>query len=199
MSTTKFLSMAVLLTVTAFRLPAAESAIEREAQDRKQIEKLMWQYARALDSENPEAYAAVYTPDGQFGAGPTPVKGRDALKKMIQDLRDRAEADEKKTGKKRPAMFHTTENSYLEFTDKDHAHMEAYWMTVFAGAGQGASANVAAVGREVDEFVRVDGHWLIKSRDVAPQRLTSRGGLLYPSPCYEPITESRFFDASFHF
>ncbi len=39
MSTTKFLSMAVLLTVTAFRLPAAESAIEREAQDRKQIEK----------------------------------------------------------------------------------------------------------------------------------------------------------------
>ncbi len=98
MSTTKFLSMAVLLTVTAFRLPAAESAIEREAQDRKQIEKLMWQYARALDSENPEAYAAVYTPDGQFGAGPTPVKGRDALKKVIQDLRDRA-----RRTKRRPA------------------------------------------------------------------------------------------------
>jgi hypothetical protein len=27
---------------------------------------------------------------------------------------------------------------------------------------------VAAAGREVDEIVRVNGHWLIESRDVAP-------------------------------
>ena len=29
--------------------------------------KLMWQYVRALHTENTDAYAAVYTPDGQFG------------------------------------------------------------------------------------------------------------------------------------
>jgi hypothetical protein len=28
---------------------------------------------------------------------------------------------------------------------------------------------VAAVGRSVDDLVRVDGKWLIRSRNVAPQ------------------------------
>jgi hypothetical protein len=37
----------------------------------------MWQYARALDTENAEAHAAVYTPDGQFGANATAVKPRE--------------------------------------------------------------------------------------------------------------------------
>ena len=102
----------------------------------------MWQYVRALDTENAEAYAAVYTPDGQFGSGPTAVKGREALKKMVADLRTRATENEAKTGEKRPRMYHVIANSYLEFTDKDHARLEAYWMTVFADGGP----NVAARG-----------------------------------------------------
>src|SRR5215469_18912119 len=79
---------------------AAASAIEREAQDRAQIEKLMWQYVRALDTENADAYAVTYTPDGQFGSGANAVKGRDALKKMISDLRQRS-ADAEAKGEKR--------------------------------------------------------------------------------------------------
>jgi hypothetical protein len=53
---------------------AAETSMERKVQDREQIEKLMWQYVRALDTENADAYAAVYTPDGQFGTGANAVK-----------------------------------------------------------------------------------------------------------------------------
>ena len=46
-------------------LPAvAQSAFEREAKDRTEIEKLMWQYARALDTENADAYITTSTPDG---------------------------------------------------------------------------------------------------------------------------------------
>ncbi len=157
----------VLLCVPIF---AAENPVIRQTQDRAQIEKLMWQYVRALDTENAEAYAAVYTPDGQFGSGPTAIKGRDALKKMVDDLRKRAAENEAKTGEKRPAMFHVITNSYLEFTDKDHARMEAYWMTVFAAGGEKVPARVAAAGREVDELVRLNGQWLIQSRDVAPKQ-----------------------------
>jgi uncharacterized protein (TIGR02246 family) len=148
---------------------AAENSIEREAQDRAQIEKLMWQYVRALDTENADAYAAVYTPDGQFGTGANAVKGREALKKMINDLRQRATENEAKSGEKRPAMYHVIANSYLEFTDKDHARLEAYWMTVFAAGGPKMPPRVAAAGREVDEIVRINGQWLIKLRDVAPK------------------------------
>src|SRR5580658_11318096 len=123
---TRHLSMVVFAGLAVCGLTArGESAIEREAQDRAQIEKLMWQYVRALDTENAEAYAAVYTPDGQFGSGANTVKGRDALKKMINDFRQRAAENESKTGEKRPAMYHVIANSYLEFVDKDHARLEA--------------------------------------------------------------------------
>jgi len=97
--------MSAMLCAPVF---GAENAIEREAKDRVQIEKLMWQYVRALDTENADAYAAVYTPDGQFGSGDKAVKGQDALKKMISDLRTRAAENEKKTGEKRPAMYHVS-------------------------------------------------------------------------------------------
>src|SRR5580700_12048104 len=118
-----------------------------ESEDRAQIEKLMWQYVRALDTENADAYAAVFTPDGQFGTGANAVKGSEALKKMINGFRQRAADDQAKTGEKGPAMYHVITNSYLEFVDKDHARLEAYWMTVFA------PSRVAAAGREVDELV----------------------------------------------
>jgi uncharacterized protein (TIGR02246 family) len=148
---------------------AADNDAERESHDRAQIEKLMWQYVRALDTENAEAYAAVFTPDGQFGSGASAVKGREALKKMINDVRKRAAENEAKSGEKRPAMYHVIANSYLEFLDKDHARLEAYWMTVFADGGPKIPARVAAAGREVDELVRLNGQWLIKARDVAPK------------------------------
>ena len=50
---TRHLSMAVLAGLAVCGLTArGESAIEREAQDRAQIEKLIWQYVRFLDTEN---------------------------------------------------------------------------------------------------------------------------------------------------
>jgi hypothetical protein len=74
------------VAVLALAALTGHPALAAEAQDRAQIEKLMWQYVRALDTENADAYAAVYTPDGQFGSGATAVKGREALKKMISEL-----------------------------------------------------------------------------------------------------------------
>ena len=158
----------LFVALWAYRAAAGGNDTQREAQDRVQIDKLMWQYTRALDTENPDAYAAAYTPDGQFGSGPNAVKGHEALKKMIADLRQRT-ADAEAKGEKRPPMYHMSANSYVEFVDKDHAHMEGYWLTVFGQQGPNVPVRVAAAGREVDEIVRVNGQWLIKSRDVAPK------------------------------
>ena len=169
--TKKFIGAAAFLFVAVLGSPAAAAGndAERESQDRAQIEKLMWKYVRALDTEDAETYASVFTPDGQFGSGANASKGRDALKKMIGDFRQRAAENEAKTGVKRAAMYHVIANSYLEFVDKDHARLQAYWMTMFAAGADKTPARVAAVGREVDELVRVNGQWLIKLRDVAPK------------------------------
>ncbi|MGB6946858.1 MAG: nuclear transport factor 2 family protein [Bryobacteraceae bacterium] len=117
------LSAAAFLVAALLGSPAAaaESATEREVHDRAQIERLMWQYVRALDTGNADAYAAAFTPDGQFGSGANAVQGREALKKIINDFRQRTAENEAKTGEKRPPMCHVIANSYLEFLDKDHA------------------------------------------------------------------------------
>jgi uncharacterized protein (TIGR02246 family) len=164
------MGIAALLLAATFgsRAAAAQNDTMREVRDRAQIEKLMWGYVRALDTHNAEAYAALFTPDGQFGSGANATKGREALKKMINGLRERAAANEAKSGVKAPPMYHVITNSYVEFTDADHARLQAYWMTAFAAGGENLPARVAAVGREVDELVRVGGQWLIKKRDVAP-------------------------------
>jgi SnoaL-like domain len=161
-------AVALVALLFGYRVSAGGTDTQREAQDRQQIEKLMWQYTRALDSENADAYAAVYTPDGSFGSGTNSVKGRDALKKMIGDLRQRA-ADSEAKGEKRPAMYHMEMNTYIEIVDKDHARVEGYWQTVFGAQGPTVPVRVAAAGREVNELVRVNGQWLIQSRDVAPK------------------------------
>ena len=140
----------------------------RQVRDRAEIEDLMWRYTRALDTTDADAYAAVYTPDGQFGAGANPTKGRDALKKMVADLRTRNVADDAK-GVRRPPMYHMTANHAITFLDKDRARVDAYYLTAFGAAGQETPLRVAAVGRSIDELVRVNGRWLIKSRNVAPQ------------------------------
>jgi uncharacterized protein (TIGR02246 family) len=140
----------------------------RQAQDRAEIQALMWRYVRALDTLNPDAYASVFTENGQFGAGENATRGRGALREMVVGLkegRDAREAD----GAASASMYHVITNAHVEFVDENRARYHSYWMTVFGAAGQDTPPRVAAAGRGIDELVRVDGHWLIESRNVAPQ------------------------------
>jgi len=162
------LSLVAIIGYRAARASAAANAAQMREEDRVQIDKLMWMYVRALDTFNPDAYAATYTPDGQFGTGKQAVKGHPALEKMIEGYRRQA-AEAAAKGQKQPAMYHMLLNSYVSFPDANHAHMEAYWLTVFAGNGPKVPVRVAAAGREVDELVKVNGQWLIQLRDVEPK------------------------------
>ena len=131
-------------------------------QDRIAIEQLMWDYIRALDSGDAEAYAALFAPDGQFGTGDTAIKGREALKKMISDARQTMDTDNQ-SDQERPRMYHVVTNTHIEFIDEDHARYHAYWMGALAAGG------TTSAGREVNDLVQINGQWLISVRDVAPQ------------------------------
>ena len=146
---------------------ASDADVIREARDRAEIEKLMWDYARALDTGNADAYAAVYTPDGAFGE----TKGSDALKKMINDL-NKSRDERKAKGEVVNATLHMTANHYMEFVDKDHVRLHNYYLTALlpppAKPGEKApEARAPIAGQGVDDLVRVNGKWLIKSRNVA--------------------------------
>jgi uncharacterized protein (TIGR02246 family) len=158
---------AVMFTAGAvFTASKADDELLRQVRDRQQIEELMWRYARALDTGDAEGYAALYTTDGQFSSGGNATKGREALKQMI--ARPRQPQAGAQQAAPRPPMYHTTANHQLVFTDKDHARIDAYHITMVAGAGRETPPRVAGVGRSIDEFERVNGKWLIKSRNVAP-------------------------------
>jgi uncharacterized protein (TIGR02246 family) len=153
-----------LLTLGLANTALADDAdILREAQDRAEIDHLMWRYARALDTGDAEGYAATYTEDGEFRAGAAATKGHAALKAMIEGI-GQGGAD----GAARPQMYHMTANSHIEFIDKDHARLHAYWITDVAASGD-TPARLAAVGRSVDTLVRTEDGWRIQIRDVAPE------------------------------
>ncbi len=143
---------------------ASHMAILQRMEDREQIEHLMWRYTRALDSFDPDAYVAVFTEDGSFGA----IKGKQALHKMMSDLRN-GRQEQAANGTPPAPMYHATENYWTEFVDKDHARHHAYWVTYFGANGPDSPARMVSVGRSVDDLVRVDGDWLIQSRNVSPE------------------------------
>jgi uncharacterized protein (TIGR02246 family) len=150
----------VFLTILASASFASDK-VPLRAQDRVEIENLMWEYIRALDSHNAEAFVTMFTPDGQFGRGKSVVKGRKALKKMVVDAWQKMDSDNK-GDKKKPRMYHIVTNPHIVFIDKDHAHYHAYWMGVLE------TGEIVAAGREVNELVRINERWLISLRDVEP-------------------------------
>jgi 3-phenylpropionate/cinnamic acid dioxygenase small subunit len=150
--------------VGVFTASKSDNDVLREARDRSEIEDLMWRYTRALDTGDGAAYAATYTTDGQFGTGANATKGREALQKLAGGQ----PASSSATAPKRAPMYHMTANERITFSDKDHARVEAYYLTARAAGGQDQPLSVLAVGRSIDDVVRVNGQWLIKSRNVAP-------------------------------
>lgn len=134
-----------------------------ESQVRAEVEQLMWDYVRAADTLDANAYAAVFTEDGRFNT----VVGREALRNMITgmeaSMRPRREA-----GTLTGNMHHIMSNQTIEVLSPTRARVHYYWQTVFGGPGTEPVPRVAAVGNGVDDVVKVDGRWLIMSRNVQP-------------------------------
>ena len=140
----------VLMATVSSATLAADDDVLREIKDREEINKLMWDYARALDTGNAQAFAA------------NAVKGRDALIKMVGGFRKLRLEPEAKSAQNR-YMYHMTANHHIEFIDKDHAVFHAYWIAFVSTTGQNQQPTIVGVGRELN------GKWLIRVRDIMPQ------------------------------
>ena len=137
----------------------------REANDRAAIEYLMWRYVRAADNLDADAYVAVFTPEGKFNQ----VAGRDALHGMITGMEE-SMRPRRESGALTGNMHHIMSNQTIEFVNPNRARVHYYWQTIFGGPGVEPVPRVAAVGNGVDDVVKVNGRWLIESRNVQPTR-----------------------------
>lgn len=132
--------------------------------DRAAIGKLMWNYDRALDNYDADAYANSFAPDGAFGN----VKGRDALRTFVLGFKTQQD-DRRAKGETLGAMRHFTMNQFLEFTGPTTARYHYYHQTVFGSGvgGNDGAPRVAAAGNGVDDLVKIDGKWYIQMRNVS--------------------------------
>ena len=152
--------VATTLSLGASVALLGEDNTARETRDRNEIEALMWKYTRALDKGDGATYASTYTADGQFGSAANAAKGREALSKLVVRQPAAGEAP-------RPPLYHMELNHYIEFPDKDHARYHAYYLTVAGALGRETPPRIVAAGQSLDTMERVNGKWLLKTRDVA--------------------------------
>lgn len=163
-------SLAVILLTLGFAtiVSASDADVIREAKDRAAIEVLIWHYVQALDNVDVDAYPTFFTEDGSICCEHNHTyKGRAEIRKLLQEVKD-SRAAARARGETVPKIYHPIFNSHIEFRDKDHAHIDSYWFTVLAEQPPNGSPKITLVGRCEDEVVRVNGKWLIKSRNVFP-------------------------------
>jgi len=133
------------------------AAMAQQYADRAAIEELMWNYVRAIDSWNADAYASVFTEDGSFLG----TSGRENLREMVAGMA----ANRTETS---PMLHHVMSNQHIDFVDADNAVVNYYWQTVSRGSPGADTPQLLAQGWGRDEVVRVDGQWLIHNRNVTP-------------------------------
>ncbi|HVY64645.1 MAG TPA: nuclear transport factor 2 family protein [Gammaproteobacteria bacterium] len=154
------LAVAALAAVAATPVAARDKdRWAREANDRAEIQALMWRYERALDTLDVDAYVAVFTEDATFGK----AKGREGIRALIAGIKA---AREKNTepGKPVTPTYQSITNMNIEFVSETRAVINGYYMALLGTQ----PPRVATVGLERDEVVKVDGHWLIAVRTVSP-------------------------------
>jgi SnoaL-like domain len=161
------LASSLLAALTACT-PEADRVAIRESRDRADITKHIWDYVQAMDNLDVDAYPTFFTEDGSICCENNKVyKGHAEIRLLLEEVRQNQEAA-KARGETVRKMYHPIFNFQIEFKDKDHARVNSYWFTVFADKPPNSEPNVVMVGRCEDDVVRVNGKWLIQSRNVFP-------------------------------
>lgn len=160
-------AVATMLASAAISVaPAMAGGYVGTADDLTQIQQLLARYANALDGDDPEAYASVFTVNGVWHAGVGQqyrcIVGHAAIADLGRGETKRLSA---------PGQYphsHMTVLGYVTFDDKDHAH--AHETNILVGS-QGfvealkGGAGLFYTGYYNDTFERVNGRWLISNRD----------------------------------
>jgi uncharacterized protein (TIGR02246 family) len=119
--------------------------------DRQAIEQLLaGDYPHALDTRDFDAYAALFTDDGELSLQGTTAKGRAAIKEFVSAL------------PAEPRVIHPISNLSYQI-DGDSATGGAHWQDV--GLVDGAPG-VLVAGRYEDTLRKVNGEWRIAKRSI---------------------------------
>jgi SnoaL-like domain len=169
------LAAAALAMVPALPAAAQDNAptyARGYADDRAEIEDLMARYMFAIDYFDWDAYVGTFAPDGELTFARGTTQGREAIRAVVMDF-SRGIARSYHTADGQPAKLrHVLLNSSIR-VEGDRAWGTTLWMEM-ANHGPNDEMKVGTYGIYEDEFVRLDGRWLIQKRNVLNEFLRGR-------------------------
>jgi uncharacterized protein (TIGR02246 family) len=125
-----------------------------EARDRMELRQVVEQYARGVDTRNPELFADAFTDDALLVTNTGEVRGRERLLELPPRLA------------RYQATMHLVGNHYVFFeADRDdRAAGQTYCVAHHAYEKDGVDRVYVMMIRYDDEYVRLDGGWRIAVR-----------------------------------
>ena len=134
---------------------SAEARLQRFA-DKEEIQNVLLEYGRALDSRNFAAYSNLFASDGEWVGGFGSVKGPANIKAFMEKNMG--------TGANTTNNYHLLSNFVISVTG-DTATAWSRWAFVQPQTTGGAA--IAQAGRYDDTFVRENGVWKFKKRTAS--------------------------------
>jgi len=148
------------------------SAATSYAEDRAEIENLMARYLFAMDWDDFDAYAEMFTEDGELDYAGGTAKGRDAVVATVKGFKQRigqhyVDADGK------PAILRHVVAQTVIRVEGERAWSTAFWYEM-ANDGEGGKPKIGTFGTYEDELRRVGGKWLFARRQINNEFLAGR-------------------------
>jgi hypothetical protein len=153
--------VAVACLVLAFTSAArAEEVNAKTLVDRLQIQDLITRYYNNFGRENAENFADFYADDAELILGDRHFKGRDG----IMQAYGRAPGQEPRPRPQRFSFIVTVSNPLIVVHGETATAQLVY--TEYVIEKQGDPLKVTTQGKEYGTFVKVDGHWRYKTRQI---------------------------------
>ena len=167
-------SFALAFSTLLMAAPAAAQATysDNYANDRAQIEDLMSRYLFAIDYFDWDAYVATFAPDAELEFASGISRGRDAIRTSVTNFSQGIGRFYHTEDGAMAKLRHVTLQSVVRI-EGDRAWARTQWVEM-ANHGPEDTMKMGTYGLYEDEFVRLDGHWLIQRRNVLNEFIPGR-------------------------
>lgn len=151
--------LALLCPAAALAQSHADTALTKRVQvleDREEIRRLIISYGEYLDARNYAGYAGLFARNGVWTGGFGSATGPVAIQAMLEENLGKSEP-----GFVNKSSFHLVTTEVID-VNGDSATARSRYM--FYTATPENRPNALLAGRYIDQFVRENGAWKIKTR-----------------------------------
>ncbi len=160
------------IAAAALSLACSSAALAGIGDDHAEISNLLNIYAFALDGQDADTYASTFTTDAVLNYGGGEARGRDAIRKMVTDLRARPPREGTDPTLRPARSRHFLTNLVIDVNGST-ARVKDYWMSV-NNMNAERKAELSSFGHGENELKRVDGKWLIARRVIYNEQVPAR-------------------------